>query len=344
MPEPKSLHAMNTQSFIIEYTELEGRLDKVLSELCGDLSRTRLKNLIDDGHVRVNGSVCDKPSFKVKMNDTLEVDVPAPVAATPSAEDIKLDVIYEDSDMLVINKPVGMVVHPGAGNFTGTLVNALLHRNADDLSGIGGVLRPGIVHRLDKDTSGLMVAAKNDIAHRGLASQLEDRSLSRTYKAFVMGVPFPSKGMVEQPLGRHPASRLKMAIRRKGGKDAKTYYNVVEKFGTEFSLVECKLETGRTHQIRVHMESIKHPLIGDVLYGPPASALKAALKRGDYELEEAQKVMDFPRQALHAAAITFIHPVSGEEMSFEAPLPSDLSNLLKILYCIYIKLYVIMVI
>jgi 23S rRNA pseudouridine1911/1915/1917 synthase len=322
---------MNTLKFTIEDAAHEGRIDKVLSELSSDLSRTRIKALIDDGQVRLNGTVCDNASKKIKLNDEIEIDIPRPVKADPEAEDIKLDIVYEDPDLLVINKPAGMVVHPGAGNYSGTLVNALLHHSADDLSGIGGVMRPGIVHRLDKDTTGLMVAAKNDIAHRGLAEQLETRTLTRIYKAIVLGVPFPAKGTVDQPLGRHPASRLKMTIRRKGGKDARTHYSVEKKLGNEFALIECKLETGRTHQIRVHMESIKHPLIGDVLYGPQASAVKAALKRGDYSEKAAEAVLNFPRQALHAAGIEFVHPVSGEELAFEAPMPKDMAKLLKLL-------------
>jgi 23S rRNA pseudouridine1911/1915/1917 synthase len=320
---------MSTLSFTINEESPQGRIDKVLNELCSDLSRTRLKNLIEEGYVRLNGAVCDTPSHKIKLGDTLDVEIPPPVAADPEAEDIALDIVYEDSDLLVINKPAGMVVHPGAGNYSGTLVNALLYRNADDLSGIGGVMRPGIVHRLDKETSGLMVAAKNDIAHRGLAEQLETRTLTRIYKALVLGVPFPHKGTVNLPLGRNPTSRVKMAIRRQGGKDAKTHYMVEKKFGEEFALVECKLETGRTHQIRVHMESLKHPLVGDPLYGPQNSALRAALKRGGWGETTAEAVLSFPRQALHAQSMAFIHPVSGEELSFTSPLPSDLTKLLK---------------
>lgn len=321
---------MKTLRFEIEEGAATARIDKALNELCGEeLSRTRLKVLIEEGHVRLNGAACDTPSRKIKAGDVLEVDVPPPVAAAPEAENIALDVVYEDSDLLVINKPAGMVVHPGAGNYSGTLVNALLHHSADDLSGIGGVLRPGIVHRLDKETSGLMVAAKNDIAHRGLAEQLESRTLKRVYKALVLGVPFPHKGTVDLPLGRHPASRVKMSVRRKGGKDARTHYMVEKKFGDQFALVECRLETGRTHQIRVHMESLKHPLVGDPLYGPQNSALKAALKRGGWGPEAVEVVLGFPRQALHAQFMSFIHPVSGETLSFDAPPPSDFVKLLK---------------
>lgn len=321
---------MNILRFTIDQPEHEGRIDKVLNLLCGDqLSRTRIKALIEEGQVRLNQKPCDSANKKLRMGDAVEIEIPPPVAAEPGAEEIALDIIYEDEDLLVINKPAGMVVHPGAGNFSGTLVNALLHHNADDLSGIGGVLRPGIVHRLDKETSGLMVVAKNDIAHRGLAEQLETRSLSRIYKALVLGVPFPAKGLIDQPLGRHPSSRIKMSIRRNGGKEARTHYTVEKNFRDQFALVECRLETGRTHQIRVHMEFLKHPLIGDPVYGPQTSALRAALKRGGYDEKPSEAVLAFPRQALHAWAMHFVHPVSGEELGFEAPLPKDFSKLLK---------------
>ena len=322
---------MNTLKFIIDDPAQEERIDRALNALCPDLSRTRIKALIDEGHVWLNGEMCGAASRKLKLNDTVEIDIPAAAPAELKAQDLALDIVYEDSDLLVINKAAGMVVHPGAGNHSGTLVNALLHHSADDLSGIGGVMRPGIVHRLDKDTSGLMVAAKNDIAHRGLAAQLETRTLTRVYKALVMGVPFPAKGLVDAPLGRHPSSRLKNSIRRTGGKEARTHYILDTKLGPEFSLVECKLETGRTHQIRVHMESIKHPLIGDALYGPQASAVKAALKRGGYSEKASEAVLAFPRQALHAQRIAFVHPVTEEEMSFDVPLPKDMDNLLKLL-------------
>ena len=246
-------------------------------------------------------------------------------------ENIPLDIVFEDEHLIVINKQAGLVVHPGAGNYSGTLVNALLYHCADTLSGIGGVMRPGIVHRLDKDTSGVMLAAKTDQAHKGLAAQLEDRSLSRIYKALVLGVPQPRKGSVDQPLARDHRNRLKMAVNNSHGKTAKTHYQVERDFKGVLSLLECKLESGRTHQIRVHMGYAGYPLIGDPLYGPQPTAVRAALKRGGYEPETIEEVMAFPRQALHAAAISFIHPASGEEMAFEAPMPEDFAGLIGLL-------------
>lgn len=305
------------------------RLDKVLSALTEGYSRARLQALIADGQVSVNGIVEDNNSAKVELGDQIRLVEPEPVESIPQPENIPLDIVYEDNDMLVINKPIGLVVHPGAGNPDGTLVNALLHHCKDSLSGIGGVLRPGIVHRLDKDTSGLMVAAKNDRAHRGLSDQLQDRSLSREYCALVLKIPTPPKGFVEQSIGRDPRNRQKMAVQVRGGKDAKTYYRVIERFGEALSLVACKLETGRTHQIRVHMAAIKHPLIGDNLYGGPQNALKSAMRKSDYRDGLVERVLSFPRQALHAQKIAFIHPITGERHEYEAPLPDDLNDLLK---------------
>lgn len=322
---------MSAMQFEIESSDQCGRLDKALSILCADLSRSRLKSLIEQGHVLLNGDKCDNAAKKVVVGDEIEIHVPPPQAATPQAQDIKLDIVFEDEHLLVINKPAGMVVHPGAGNRDQTLVNALLHYCGEELSGIGGVMRPGIVHRLDKDTSGLMVVAKNDKAHKGLAAQLETRTLSRVYQAIVFGVPFPPKGEVNQAIGRHPTHRLKMAIRKKGGREARTFYTVGKRFGEACSLVMCKLESGRTHQIRVHMESIKHPLIGDPLYGPQPNAVRSALKKMDMESEDIDFVINFPRQALHAGSIAFDHPVTSEELGFEIPLPDDLSKLLKLL-------------
>lgn len=307
-----------------------GRLDKVLAALVDDLSRARIQGLIDDGAVSVNGTVMRTSSFKVKAGDDIDVIVPPPVEAEPQAENIPLDIVYEDDDLLVINKAAGMVVHPGAGNWSGTLVNALLHHCKDSLSGIGGVARPGIVHRLDKDTSGLMIVAKNDAAHKGLSEQLADRSLSRTYQAFVWRVPNIVKDKVDAPIGRHPTHRLKMAVRpakAAGAREAVTHYLRTESFGDTIALVQCDLETGRTHQIRVHMQHIGHPLLGDPLYGLPQQEQLALLKKAGVEGDEAATVAGFPRQALHAAQIRFIHPVSDAEMSFSAPMPEDLQTL-----------------
>jgi 23S rRNA pseudouridine1911/1915/1917 synthase len=298
--------------------ELAGqRLDKALTMLAAEkpelaLSRVRLQALLADAHVMLNGKTTSDASRKVKEGDVYTVNLPAPESAKPKAQKIALNVIYEDKDILVIDKPSGLVVHPAPGNRDQTMVNALLAHCGKTLSGIGGVARPGIVHRLDKDTSGLIVVAKNDLAHQNLSAQFADRSLSRTYQAIVQGVPILRMGLIDAPIGRHTRDRKKMAVVAKG-KPARTRYKVLEVFAST-ALVECSLETGRTHQIRVHMTHIKHPLIGDPTYG-----------RG-----RAQKqIYAFPRQALHAAAIKFIHPRTGKTMSFSSPLPKDMQALLK---------------
>lgn len=303
------------------------RLDRALAQECPNLSRARLQGLIKDGQVIVSGYIIKKASHKVEPGDKITINIPPAVDDTIKAQDIPLDIIFEDDDLLVINKAVGMVVHPGAGNWDGTLVNALLHHCKGQLSGIGGVQRPGIVHRLDKETSGLMVVAKNDMAHQGLSDQLQDRSLSRVYKAFVWRTPTIVKGKVDMPIGRDNVNRIKMAIMMKSGRDAVTHYHARDKFLDAVSVMECKLETGRTHQIRVHMQHIKHPLIGDPLYGLPDQEGRALLKRAGYEQEAIDAIMAFPRQALHAAEIGFIHPKSSEEMHFTCPMPDDLQLL-----------------
>lgn len=304
------------------------RLDRALAELLPDLSRSRIKQLIDGGEVSVGGKVQDKPSYKVAVGDAVILKVPEPEAAEPVPENIPLDIVYEDKDLIVLNKPAGLVVHPAAGHADGTLVNALLHHCAADLSGIGGVKRPGIVHRLDKDTSGLMLVAKNDRAHAGLSAQLADRTMSRTYQTLVWGVPSPIKGRVDAPLARNPHNRFYMQVRPEG-REAATNYHVLEKFGSTASLVECKLESGRTHQIRVHMAHIKHPVIGDPLYGAPQTAVDAALKKAGLEGDEADYIRSFPRQALHAVKLQFEHPRTGKMHEFSADLPPDFQKLLK---------------
>lgn len=307
------------------------RLDQILARAIADMSRSRLKKLIDNGEVKVNGVLCTTPSRKTEIDDKIVLKVPPPVEWYPEPENIPLDVVYEDDDLLVINKQVGLVVHPGAGNKMGTLVSALLYHCGDSLSGIGGVLRPGIVHRLDKDTSGLMVVAKNDQSHQGLSAQFSDRSLSRKYKALVLGVPMPPKGTVDLPIARHHKNRLLMAINKNHGRSAKTHYKVIGRFGEQFSLVECTLESGRTHQIRVHMAAVHHPLIGDKAYGPQATAVRSALKKAGHDQDEdvaVIKMMNFPRQALHAYALSFIHPRSGQRVSFTADLPADFQDMI----------------
>lgn len=286
-----------------------GRLDKLSVGLFPTLSRAQVQALIAAGNVKLNNSVAVSNRAAVAPGDRVEIMVPPPVPAEPAAQVIALNIVFEDEHLLVIDKPVGLVVHPAPGSPDRTLVNALLAHCGDTLSGIGGVKRPGIVHRLDKDTSGLMVVAKHDRAHRGLSEQLLDRTLGRTYLAFVWGTPVPRAGKIDAPIGRHPTARQKMAV-VKSGKPAVTHYEVVENLGPD-ALVRCRLETGRTHQIRVHLSHIGHPLVGDPVYG-----------KG-----RRQPPIPLVRQALHAAEIRFRHPVTGKEVTFRSELPPDLSAL-----------------
>ncbi len=307
------------------------RIDSFLAAQCEDLSRSRLKALIQEGVVTVDGKICTDPAFKVKEGMSLHVTVPAPVDDTPMPEDIPLDVVYEDDALLVINKPVGLVVHPGVGHAQGTLVNALLYHCGDSLSGIGGVKRPGIVHRLDRETSGLMVVAKSDKAHHGLAAQLSDRSLNRIYNAFVWRVPEIRKGKVDQPIGRHPSNRLKMAVVRRNGREALTHYTLLETYGKAVSLMECKLASGRTHQIRVHMEYAGYPVLGDPLYGIQKTASQSLLRKSGCDEDTSASILSFPRQALHACQISFIHPLTGDRMTYESTFPADMQDLIGLL-------------
>jgi 23S rRNA pseudouridine1911/1915/1917 synthase len=309
-----------------------GRLDRVLALRRPELSRSRLKALILAGQVSIkNTSIADSPvrdpAYHVAKGDTITIDVPPAIAAEPAGEAIALDVVYEDDDIIVINKPKGLVVHPAAGHESGTLVNALIAHCGASLSGIGGVRRPGIVHRLDKDTTGLMVAAKNDRAHQSLTEQFADHGRSgamrRGYLAFAWGVPSRQRGTVDAPIDRHPHAREKMAV-REGGREAVTHWEVVETFQTRggspiASLLACQLETGRTHQIRVHLAHIGHPLLGDGVYGPHFKTKANALG------PKAQAALAaLGRQALHAWLLTVKHPKTGEILSWEAALPEDL--------------------
>ena len=304
------------------------RLDKAAAILCADLSRARLQAMIAAGDLTLNGCAASA-SVRVKAQDILAITVPPLQDAVPQAQDIALDIVYEDEDLLVLNKPVGLVVHPGAGHADQTLVNALLYHCGDSLSGIGGVKRPGIVHRLDKDTSGLMLVAKNDKTHQDLSTQLQERTVSRTYWAVTVGQPIPVRGTVDQPIGRHPTNRQKQAITRQG-RHARTHYAVQRTYGPKLALVTCKLDTGRTHQIRVHMAYLKCPLLGDTLYGAQQTAVRAALR--DTKLDDIVRkgrVLAFGRQALHAYELAFIHPRTGEDMFFETnELPADFGQLL----------------
>jgi len=307
------------------------RLDKALADLMPDLSRSRIKALILDGQVTINKNVKTTASFKIDAGNKIYVNIPDAVDDTPKPENIPLDIIFEDDDVIVINKSADMVVHPAVGHLPGTRVNAILYHCGNSLSGIGGVKRPGIVHRLDRETSGLIVIAKNDNAHHGLSEQLKDRSLSRVYMSFAWKSPNLIKGFVDEPIGRHATNRIKMAVMKSSGREAKTHYMVNEKYGDAASKIECKLESGRTHQIRVHMQHLKNPIIGDPLYGLVAQECVALLKREGYDVESSQYILNFPRQALHAHKIGFIHPNSGEEMAFEVPAPEDMQKLEKYL-------------
>ncbi len=299
------------------------RLDLFLKENLPQMSRARLQKLIAGGFVGVDDNIVTDKDFRVREGDAFTVFVPPAEEAEPAAENIPLDVVYEDDDLIVVNKPAGMVVHPAPGACHGTLVNALLWHCRDNLSGVGGVKRPGIVHRIDKDTSGLLVAAKNDFAHQGLAAQFFEHSIERTYYAVVYGRPEPATGTIEGNIARSRFDRQKMAISKTGGKPAVTHYRCLQSLNGAVSLVQCNLETGRTHQIRVHMSSVGCHLVGDKLYTGAGKNRLAGLPDNVRGVVRA-----FPRQALHAASLGFVHPQSGEKMQFFAPFPEDMRLLL----------------
>ncbi|MBY0222128.1 RluA family pseudouridine synthase [Mammaliicoccus sciuri] len=295
------------ERFEYEITEetAGNRIDKALALLQPDWSRTQIQQWVKDERIQVNGSFI-KSNYKVKTGDVVSVEQPEPEAYDIEAEDLNLEIVYEDQDVLVVNKPVGMVVHPSPGHLSGTLVNGLMHQ-CTDLSGINGVMRPGIVHRIDKDTSGLLMVAKNDKAHVSLVDQLVEKSVNRVYTALVHGHIPHDNGTIDAPIGRDPRDRQKMAV-VDNGKNAVTHFKVLERFG-DYTLVECRLETGRTHQIRVHMKYIGYPLVGDPKYGP-------------------RKTIDYGGQVLHAGTVGFQHPSTGEYMEFTAPLPENYQQLL----------------
>ena len=295
------------QEYLVPEEAAGTRIDKFLADACPDLSRSFLQKLLKESSVTADGKAV-KSSFKVNGGETIAFEVPKPQEAAIEAENIPLDILYEDSDIILVNKPKGMVVHPAAGHYTGTLVNALMYHCKDQLSGINGVMRPGIVHRIDMNTTGVLVVCKNDFAHNSLAEQLKVHSITRVYYAIVFGNLREDEGTVHAPIGRHPTDRKKMSIHSKQGRDAITHYRVLERFGA-YTFIECRLETGRTHQIRIHMKHLGYPLIGDYLYNPDMEHIR--------------------RQALHAGVLGFIHPRTGEYVEFSAPLPAYFEELLE---------------
>lgn len=298
------------QNFVVAEEDQDTRIDKYLTDCCENLSRSYLQKLLKSGDVLVN----DKPaksSYKICEGDIISCHVPEAVEPEILAEPIPLDILYEDEDVILVNKPKGMVVHPAAGHISGTLVNGLMYHCRGQLSGINGVMRPGIVHRIDMDTTGVLIVCKNDMAHREIAAQLKEHSITRRYQAVVHGVLKDDEGTVNAPIGRHPVDRKKMSINTRNGKEAVTHYKVLERF-RDFTYIECRLETGRTHQIRVHMASIHHPLLGDQVYGPDKCPFR-----------------NLQGQTLHAGILGFVHPRTRQYMEFSAPLPLYFEELLE---------------
>jgi len=298
------------------------RLDRWLTDNVPDMSRSRVQALISEGQLSGPLGIVEDASRKIHAGETYTLSVPPPIPAEPSPEDIPLNVLYEDEYLIVIDKPPGLVVHPASGHATGTLVHALLHHCKGSLSGIGGVTRPGIVHRLDKDTSGVMVCAKSDVAHRGLVEQFQVHSIDRAYMAVVWGMPTPPQGRIKTRIGRDPHNRKRMAVVTSGGKEAITDYKVLRPVGSVGALVDCHLFTGRTHQIRVHMLSIGNSLIGDPIYLPRSRSKRMR------EPDIHEKVSAYKYQALQAYRLGFVHPISGQEMKFEINLSKDIETLI----------------
>ena len=332
MPRPIKVPASERLTAEADQSHGGQRLDRFLSERLPGLSRTRVQSLIKEGHASRGGATIEDVKYRVKPGDRFELALPPPAPSGVGSEAIPLNIVYEDDSLIVIDKPAGLVVHPGAGHATGTLVNALIAHCGASLSGIGGVARPGIVHRLDKDTSGLMVVAKTDQAHHSLAAQFADHGrcgeLERGYLALVWSAPSRPQGVVDAAVGRHRTSRTKMAVLKDRGRKAVTYWRVVATFGRRkekiASLLECTLETGRTHQVRLHLAAIGHPLIGDSLYGP---GFKSKLRKLPEPLRD--KLATLGRQALHAAHLAFVHPETGTLLKFNSVLPPELSAIIE---------------
>ena len=300
------------EEYTVEESQSGMRLDKFLTEIYPDQTRSFLQKLVKSGEIKVNGKPVIKAGFVVEGGDQVSASIPTPQAVEIEAENIPLDILYEDADVLIVNKPKGMVVHPSAGHYSGTLVNAIMYHCADSLSGINGEIRPGIVHRIDMDTTGALIICKNDAAHVDIAEQIKEHTVTRRYRGIVCGVVKEDEGTIEGAIGRHPTQRKKMAINEKNGKPAITHYKVLQRFA-KYTYMEFRLETGRTHQIRVHMASIGHPLLGDELYGNPKNLAMKGLQG----------------QTLHAMVIGFVHPTTHEYMEFEASLPEYFQNLLQ---------------
>lgn len=306
---------MQSYNFSVATENTGQRIDKFLADSLSDITRSAIVNLIESGNISVNGKQVSK-NYKLREGDSIDVMIPDPVEYEAEAENIPLDIVYEDNDLLVVNKPKGMVVHPAAGNYSGTLVNALLYHCKDGLSGINGVMRPGIVHRIDKNTSGLLIVAKNDKAHKSLAEQIKEHSFTREYEAVVLGNIKENSGTVDAPIGRHPVERKRMAVTEKNSKNAVTHFEVIRRYGA-YTHIKCRLETGRTHQIRVHMAYIGHPVAGDDVYG-----------------SKKEKV-SFDGQCLHARKIGFVHPSTNEYLEFSSDLPEYFIKFLNKLNNIY---------
>ncbi len=300
------------------------RIDKFIAINCKQFSRAQVQRLISAGFIYCDDEIVSDKDFKTRVGDMYQIIEPEPQEALPLAENIPLDVLYEDEHLIVINKPAGMTVHPAPGAYSGTLVNALLYHCKDSLSGIGGVARPGIVHRIDKNTSGILVVAKNDLAHNGLAEQFYKHTIERTYFAITYNIPMPLSGTIEGNIARSSFDRKKMALVHSGGKRAITHYKVIENYNNNIALVKCNLETGRTHQIRIHLSSIGCHLVGDDVYKGKKSSLKMP---DDFKNE----VLNFSRQALHAYSLGFIHPITKQHLEFSTDFPEDMKNLLIVL-------------
>ncbi len=308
----------------VDAAEAGQRLDRLLAERLGGLSRSRLKSLIEAGMVSAGGATITEPSARVKPGQTFAIVIPETAPAKPEGQALALQIVYEDSDIIVIDKAAGMVVHPAPGNPDKTLVNALIAHCGRSLTGVGGVRRPGIVHRLDKDTSGLIVAAKNDTAHQALVAQFAERSIERDYAAVVWGLPAPAEGAITGNIGRSPRNRKKMAVLARGGRPAETRYQVRRSLASgAAALLDCRLLTGRTHQIRVHLSHVGHPLIGDPVYGRQGARRRARLAEPGRRAVEAMS-----RQALHARSLGFRHPASAQPLKFDSELPPDIKALI----------------